>query len=56
MQAVPLGFFLFLVELAAGGALVTALLDWDGEVSPGFLFLNGAFLLEIGRASCRERV
>ena len=45
MQAVPLGFFLFLVELAAGGTLVTVLLDWDGEVGPGFLFLNGAFLL-----------
>src|SRR5438094_4457757 len=50
MQAAPLGFFLFLVELAAGGALVTALLDWDGEVSPGFLFLNGAFLLAFAAA------
>ncbi|HEU5316616.1 MAG TPA: hypothetical protein VFX49_10940 [Chloroflexota bacterium] len=45
MQAVPLGFFLFLVELAAGGLIVTALLDWDGEVSGGFLFLNGIFML-----------
>lgn len=45
MQAVPLGFFLFLVELAAGGLIVTALLDWDGEVSGGFLFLNGVFML-----------
>ena len=45
MQAVPLGFFLFLVELAVGGVLVTVLLDWDGEVSPSFLFLNGIFLL-----------
>jgi hypothetical protein len=50
MQAVPLGFFLFLVELAAGGWLVTALLDWDGEVSPGFLLLNGVFLLAFGGA------
>ena len=48
MQAlppVPLGFFLFLVELAAGGLLVTVILDWEGEVSPGFLLLNGVFLL-----------
>ena len=45
MQAVPLGFFLFLVELAAGGLIVTALLDWDGEVSGGYLFLNGIFML-----------
>lgn len=45
MQAVPLGFFLFLMELAAGSLLITVLLDWDGEVSAGFLFLNGAFVL-----------
>lgn len=45
MQAVPLGFFLFLAELAAGGMIVTTILDWDGEVSEGFLFLNGGFLL-----------
>lgn len=50
MQAVPLGFFLFLVELAAGGWLVTTLLDWDGEVSPGFVLLNGVFLLAFGGA------
>ena len=48
MQAVPLGFFLFLVELAAGGWLVTTLLDWNGEVSRGFLLLNGAFLVAFG--------
>jgi len=45
MQAIPLGFFLFLAELAAGGLIVTTILDWDGEVSAGFLFLNGTFLL-----------
>jgi hypothetical protein len=50
MQAIPLAFFLFLVGLAAGGILVSALLDWDGEVSKGFLFLNGAFLLVFGAA------
>ena len=45
MQAVPLGFFLFLVQFAAGVMIVTTLLDWDGEVSAGFLFLNGVFAL-----------
>jgi hypothetical protein len=50
MQAVPIGFFLFLVQLAAGGIVVTTLLDWDGEVSPGFLFLNGIFLLGFAAA------
>lgn len=50
MQAIPLAFFLFLAELAAGGVIVTALLDRDGEVSGGFLFLNGAFLVAFGLA------
>jgi hypothetical protein len=50
MQAVPLSFFLFLAELAVGGLIVTTLLDWDGEVSAGFLFLNGAFLVAFGAA------
>jgi hypothetical protein len=45
MLAVPLGFYLFLVELAAGGLLVTTLLDWEGDVGEGFLFLNGLFLV-----------
>jgi hypothetical protein len=45
MQAVPLGFFLFLAELAAGGTVVTVLLDWQGDVNASFLFLNGIFLL-----------
>jgi hypothetical protein len=45
MQAAPLGFFLFLVELAAGGLVVTVGLGWQGEVGPGFLLLNGVFLL-----------
>lgn len=45
VQAVPLSFFLFLVEFAVGGLIVSVLLDWDGEVSKGFLFLNGLFLL-----------
>ena len=45
MQAVPLGFFLFLAEFAAGVLVVTALLDWDGDVSAGYLFLNGVFAL-----------
>jgi len=45
MQAIPLSFFLFLAELAAGGLILTTILDWDGEVSAGFLFLNGIFLL-----------
>ncbi|MDQ3701791.1 MAG: hypothetical protein M3442_12850, partial [Chloroflexota bacterium] len=44
MEAVPLGFALFLLELAVGGILVTAVLDWDGEVSTGFLSLNAVFL------------
>src|SRR4051812_13146700 len=48
MQAVPLGFALFLLELAVGGIVVTAILDWDGEVSAGFLFLNAAFLAVFG--------
>ncbi len=48
MQAVPLGFALFLLEIAVGGIVVTALLDWDGEVSAGFLFLNTAFLAVFG--------
>ena len=48
MQAVPLGFALFLLELAVGGILVTAVLDWDGEVSGGFLFLNTVFLAVFG--------
>ncbi|MBI3972646.1 MAG: hypothetical protein HY332_15320 [Chloroflexi bacterium] len=51
MQAVPLGFFLFLAELAAGGILVTVILDWEGEVSPGFLLLNGLFLLAFAAAA-----
>ena len=50
MQAVPLGFFLFLMELAAGGLLITVLLDWDRQVSAGFLFLNGLFLLGFAAA------
>lgn len=50
MQAVPLGFFLFLMEFAAGGILVTNLLDWNGEVAPGYLFLNGIFLLGFAAA------
>ncbi len=50
MQAVPLSFFLFMAELAVGGLIVTTLLDWDGEVSGGFLFLNGAFLVVFGAA------
>src|SRR5688500_13049882 len=45
MQAVPLGFFLFLAEFAAGVLIVTTLLDWEGEVSAGYLFLNGVFAL-----------
>ncbi len=45
MQAIPVGFFLFLVELAAGGLVVTVALDWQGEVGPGFLLLNAVFLL-----------
>ncbi|MGI8424046.1 MAG: hypothetical protein ACR2NO_08060 [Chloroflexota bacterium] len=45
MQAVPLGFFLFLAEFAVGVLVITALLDWDGTVSGGFLFLNGIFAL-----------
>ncbi len=44
MEAVPVGFALFLLELAVGGILVTVALDWDGEVSAGFLALNSAFL------------
>jgi hypothetical protein len=51
MQAVPLGFALFLLELAVGGIVVTAILDWDGEVSGGFLFLNSAFLAVFGAAA-----
>ena len=51
MQAVPLGFALFLLELAVGGILVSAILDWDGEVSGGFLFLNSAFLAVFGAAA-----
>ncbi|MGH2351066.1 MAG: hypothetical protein ACRDJN_05570 [Chloroflexota bacterium] len=51
MEAIPLGFALFLFELAAGGLLVTVALDWDGEVSPGFLFLNGAFLVAFAVAA-----
>ncbi|HEX2513060.1 MAG TPA: hypothetical protein VH257_00045, partial [Chloroflexota bacterium] len=50
MQAAPLGFALFLLQLAVGGIVVTAALDWDGEVSPGFLFLNSAFLVAFGGA------
>ena len=51
MQAVPLGFFLFLAQFAAGVLIVTTLLDWAGEVSAGFLFLNGVFaLLAVGAA------
>jgi hypothetical protein len=50
MQAAPLGFALFLLQLAVGGIVVTVLLDWDGEVSPGFLFLNSAFLVAFGGA------
>lgn len=45
MQAVPLGFFLFLAEFAAGVFIVTALLDWKREVSAGYLFVNGVFAL-----------
>lgn len=48
MEAVPLGFAIFLAELAIGGVLVTVALDWDGEVSTGFLFLNTAFLVLFG--------
>ncbi|HET7767578.1 MAG TPA: hypothetical protein VFN74_02315 [Chloroflexota bacterium] len=49
MQAVPLGFFLFLAQFAAGVLIVTTLLDWEGEVSAGYLVLNGIFaLLAIG--------
>jgi hypothetical protein len=51
MPAVPLSFAIFLLELAAGGVLVTALLDWDGEVSGGFLFLNTVFLAVFGGAA-----
>jgi hypothetical protein len=50
MQAVPLGFFLFLAELAAGAIIITTLLDWDGEVSGGYLFLNGIFPLGFAAA------
>jgi hypothetical protein len=50
MQAAPLGFALFLLQLAVGGIVVTAALEWDGEVSPGFLFLNSAFLVAFGGA------
>jgi hypothetical protein len=56
MQAVPLGFYLFLVELAAGGVLVSVLLDWEGEVSPGFLLLNGVFLVAFAAAGVWLRV
>jgi hypothetical protein len=45
MDAIPLGFALFLFELAVGGIVVTTALDWDGEVSLGFLFLNAVFLV-----------
>ena len=49
MQAIPLGFFLFLAQFAAGVMIVTTLLDWEGEVSGGYLFLNAVFaLLAIG--------
>jgi hypothetical protein len=51
MPAVPLSFAVFLLELAAGGVIVTAILDWDGEVSGGFLFLNTVFLAVFGAAA-----
>jgi hypothetical protein len=48
--AVPLGFALFLLQLAVGGIVVTAVMDWDGEVGDGFLFLNSVFLAVFGGA------
>ena len=51
MQAVPLGFVLFLLEFAAGAVAITAVLDWDGEVSPSYLFLNAIFGLGAAAAA-----
>ena len=50
MQPAPLEFALFLLQLAVGGIVVTTALDRDGDVSPGFLFLNSAFLVVFGGA------
>src|SRR5262249_20136793 len=56
MAAVPLGFALFLLQLAVGGVLVTVALDWDGEVSTGFLCLNCAFLVAFAAAALWLRI
>ena len=51
VQGVPLGLFIFLVQIAAGGAIVQALLDWlEPDVSPGYLQLNGLFFILFGGA------
>jgi hypothetical protein len=55
VSAVPLGFALFLLQLAVGGIVVTAVMDWEGEVSDDYLFLNSAFLVVFGGAGLRLR-
>ena len=51
VQGVPLGLFIFLVQIAAGGAIVQAFLDWlEPDVSPGYLQLNGLFFILFGGA------
>ncbi len=51
VQGVPLGLFIFLVQIAAGGAVVQAFLDWlEPDVSPGYLQLNGLFFILFGGA------
>ena len=57
MLAVPLGLFIFLVQIAVGGAIVQAVLDWlEPDVSPGYLELNALFFLLFGGGGLALRV
>lgn len=55
MQALPLGVYLFLAHLAAGGLLVTLIADLRRSVTRGFVLLNGVFLLLFGAAGLALR-
>ncbi len=54
--AVPLGLFVFLVQIAVGGAIVQAFLDWlEPDISSGYFELNHLFFLLFGGAGLALR-
>ena len=56
MLAVPLGLFVFLVQIAVGGAIVQAFLDWlEPDISSGYFELNDLFFLLFGGAGLALR-